>query len=96
MKLKFKGLTAIAVCALLTSCATISRPVAATNNPVGKKCGEATSMIYLGLWSTNGDENGIDKAAKQAGITKISHVDSYTTNYLLGIIQKQTTMVYGE
>lgn len=96
MKLKFKGLTAIAVCALLTSCATISRPVAATNNQVGTKCGEATSMIYLGLWSTNGDENGIDKAAKQAGITKISHVDSYTTSYLLGIIQKQTTKVYGE
>lgn len=96
MKLKFKGLTAIAVCALLTSCATISGPVAATNNQVGTKCGEATSMIYLGLWSTNGDENGIDKAAKQAGITKISHVDSYTTSYLLGIIQKQTTKVYGE
>ena len=96
MKLKFKGLTAIAVFALLTSCATISRPVAVTTNQFGTKCGEATSMIYLGLFSTGGNENGIDKAAKDAGITKISHVDSYTTNYLLGIVQKQTTKVYGE
>ena len=51
---------------------------------------------HLGLWDTNGDENGIDKAAKSAGITKISHVDSYTKSYLLGIIIEQTTKVYGE
>ena len=35
-------------------------------------------------------------AAKEAGITKISHVDSYTKSYVLGIVQKQTTKVYGE
>lgn len=96
MKLKVKGLVALAVCALLTSCATISRPVAATTNNLGTKCGEATSMIYLGLWSHKGEENGIDKAAKEAGITKISHVDTYITNYFFGIVQKQTTKVYGE
>ena len=96
MKLKVKGLAALAACAFLCSCATISRPVAVTTNQFGTKCGEATSMIYLGLFSTGGNENGIDKAAKDAGITKISHVDSYTTNYLLGIVQKQTTKVYGE
>jgi hypothetical protein len=50
----------------------------------------------LGLWSSKGEENGIDKAAKNAGITKISHVDSYTKSYLLGLIIKQTTKVYGE
>ena len=53
-------------------------------------------MIYLGLWCHKGAENGIDKAAKEAGTTKISHVDSYTTNYFFGIVQKQTTKVYGE
>ena len=31
-----------------------------------------------------------------AGITKISHVDSYTTTYLLGLMIEQTTKVYGE
>ena len=36
------------------------------------------------------------KAAKEAGITKISHVDSYSQNILFGIIIKQTTKVYGE
>ena len=96
MKKALKALTAVAMCALVSSCMTISRPVAATTNPFGTKCGEAKSTIYLGLWSSKGGENGIDKAAKQAGITKISHVDSYTTYYFLGIIQQQTTKVYGE
>lgn len=93
---KFRFLAAIAACAILSSCATFSNPVAVTTNKFGSKCGEASSMIYLGLWSYKGAENGIDKAAKEAGITKISHVDSYTTNYFFGIVQKQTTKVYGE
>ena len=96
MKLTLKALAAVAVCALVSSCATISNPVTATTNPVGTKCGVAKSTIYLGLWSSQGDVNGIDKAAKEAGITKISHVDSYTKSYLLGIIIEQTTKVYGE
>ena len=93
---KFRFLAAIAACAILSSCATFSNPVAVTTNKFGTKCGEASSMIYLGLWSYKGAENGIDKAAKEAGISKISHVDSYTTNYFFGIVQKQTTKVYGE
>ena len=96
MKRTFKAFAAVMACALLGSCVTISRPVAATGNPVGSKCGVAKSTIILGLWSSKGDENGIDKAAKSAGITKISHVDSYTKSYVLGIVQKQTTKVYGE
>jgi hypothetical protein len=56
----------------------------------------AESTVYLWTWSSKGDENGIDKAAKQAGITKISHVDSYTKSYFWGIVVKQTTKVYGE
>ena len=93
---KFRFLAAIAACAILSSCATFSNPVAVTTNKFGSQCGEASSMICLGLWSHKGAENGIDKAAKEAGITKISHVDSYTTNYFFGIVQKQTTKVYGE
>jgi hypothetical protein len=50
----------------------------------------------LGLWDKGGAENGIDKAAKSAGITKISHVDSYQKSYLLGIVIEQITKVYGE
>ena len=96
MKSTFKALAAVAVCALMSSCVTVSNPVAATTNPFGTKCGVAKSTIYLGIWSSNGEENGIDKAAKSAGITKISHVDSYTKTYLLGLIVEQTTKVYGE
>ena len=80
----------------MTSCMTISNPVTATTNPLGSKCGVAKSTIYLGLWSSKGEENGIDKAAKSAGITKISHVDSYSKYYLGGLVIKQTTKVYGE
>ena len=97
MKLTLKALAAVAVCALVSSCATISNPVTATTNPFGSKCGETKSTLYLGgLWSSKGAENGIDKAAKNGGITKISHVDSYTKSYFWGIVIKQTTKVYGE
>ena len=97
MKKTFKALAVVAACALASSCATISTPVTATTNPFGSKCGEAKSTLYLGgLWSSKGEENGIDKAAKSAGITKISHVDSYMKSYLLGLYMEQTIKVYGE
>ena len=97
MKKTFKVLAVALACAFVSSCATISTPVAATSNPVGSKCGVAESTIYLGgLFSSKGEENGIDKAAKQAGITKISHVDSYTKSYCLGVVIEQYTKVYGE
>ncbi len=97
MKFTLKALAAVAVCALVSSCATISEPVTATTNPLGSKCGVAKSTLYLGgLWSSKGEENGIDKAAKNAGITKISHVDSYVKSYFFGIVEEQITKVYGE
>ena len=89
-------MAAVALCALVSSCVTISNPITATTNPLGSKCGVAKSYIYLGTWSSKGEENGIDKAAKSAGITKISHVDSYSKYYFGGIVIKQTTKVYGE
>ena len=97
MKKTFKTLAVVAACALASSCATISTPVTATTNPLGSKCGVSESSLYLcGLWSSKGDENGIDKAAKSAGITKISHVDSFMKSYFLGLYMKQTIKVYGE
>ena len=90
MKLTLKALAAVAVCALVSSCATISRPVTATTNPLGSKCGVAKSTVYLGLWSSKGAENGIDKAAKEAGITKISHVDSYVSLISLVLLKNKS------
>ena len=61
MKKTFKTLAVVAACALASSCATISTPITATTNPLGSKCGEAKSTLYLGgLWSSKGAENGID------------------------------------
>ena len=89
MKFAKKAMAAVAACALLSSCMTVSHPVTATTQPLGTKCGEATSYIYLGTWSSKGAENGINKTAKETGITKISHVDSYTTNYVWGLLRSR-------
>jgi hypothetical protein len=96
MKCTLKVAAAALACAMVTSCATVSNPVTVTTNPFGTKCGVSESTIYLGTWSSKGEENGIDKAAKEAGITKISHVDSYTKSYFWGVVIKQTIKVYGE
>lgn len=96
MKKIFKSLAFFACCAFISSCVTISKPIAATSNPFGTKCGEVKSTVWFGLWDSKGSQNGIDQAAKKAGITKISHVDSYSKHILFGIVQQQVTKVYGE
>ena len=77
----------------LASCSTVT-PLAATSNTVGTKCGTATDTRYLGIFPFKGD-NGIDAAAKNGGIKKISHVDVQTENMFF-IVVKNTTKVYGE
>ena len=53
--------------------------------------------LYLGgLWSSKGADNGINQAAKNGSSTMISHVDSYTKSYFLGVVFEQITKVYGE
>ena len=76
---------------LFASCATVT-PISATANPVGSKVGKATELRVVGIPFT---EAGIDAAAKQAGIKKISHVEE-RTQFLWPIIGKRTTVVYGE
>lgn len=81
---------------MLASCCTVSIPVAATSNPVGSKCGETSSYIYLGAFGAKGQDSGIQQCAQKAGIKEISHVDSYIKNYFFGVVQKRTIKVYGE
>lgn len=93
------------VAALLTSCAAVKSPVtgyiytgtksalAVTENPTGTKKGTASAVSILG-WVATGDAS-VEKAAKEAGITKISHIDEESTN-ILGIYAKYTITVYGE
>jgi len=77
---------------LLSSC-TSYRPLTATSNPVGNKCGTAKHWNFL-IFS-GGSNLGINKAAKEAGITKISHVDVKKFTFL-GLYNETTLLVYGE
>lgn len=65
----------------------------ATSNVRGSKIGKSSASAYLGLIAI-GDAS-IDAAAKNGGITRISHVDSQKKS-ILGIINTTTTIVYGE
>ncbi len=71
----------------------VKAPIVATANPAGKKVGTAEATSILGVVAT-GDAS-IDAAAKQAGISRISHVD-YKVTSILGIFAKFTVFVYGE
>ncbi len=89
--------------ALLAGCATPQphgviytntvSPITATSNVKGTKIGKATSTSILGLIATG--DSSIQAAAKNGGITKISHVD-YAANSILGIYGQYTTIVYGQ
>lgn len=94
MKKTFKlAAAAIVSAAMCVSCSTTT-PITATSNPVGNKCGEASTTRILGIFggSTN---MGINAAAKNGGITKISHVDQSSYSFL-GLYSKYTVRVYGE
>lgn len=82
------------IIALCVSSCSSTQPITATSNPVGNKCGVAQTTVVLGIFGGSAD-NGINTAAKNGGITRISHVDSYTKSYL-GIVTKYGVRVYGE
>lgn len=92
-----KLLFAALCCITLASCSSITAPLYATSNPVGNKCGEASYKYNRFFGGKRNADCGIDKAAKDAGITKISHVDQNVKKYgFLGMNVKITTRVYGE
>ncbi len=82
-----------AVCAMVFASCQTTTPVAVTANPVGNKCGEAKTTLYLGLFGGSADV-GINTAAKKGGITRISHVDMYQKNYVF--VKTIGVRVYGE
>ncbi len=67
-----------------------------SNSPIGPKMGEAKSSIILGLWSSKGEQNNIQEAAKNGGITKVSHVEYIDKSYFMGLVIGHTTRVFGE
>ena len=86
-----KAFLFISTAFLLSSCAAVKSPV--TSNPLGSKKGEATATSVLG-WFAFGDAS-VQKAAKDGGITKISHIDQKSTS-VLGLFAKYTITVYGD
>lgn len=104
MKKHFFTLVVLCTIALgLSSCGAVgmmgafymgqTTPEAVTSNVVGTKVGvvKCTNLFNLASF---GDAS-INKAAKMAGITKISHVDVKTTS-VLTIFCTKTYYVYGE
>ena len=89
--------TAALTVTILTSCATINSGAALTEKaPIGQKVGEAKSTIFLGLWSSNGEQNNIKHAAENGGITKVTQVEYVDKSIFLGLFIRHTTRVYGE
>ena len=93
MKKLMKLAIGCAVALGMASCSTTT-PVTATSNPVGNKCGIAKTVTVLSIFGGSAD-CGINKAAKNGGITRISHVDAFQKNYL-GIVTIYGVRVYGE
>ena len=81
----------------LSSCITINSGAAlAEKSVIGPKRGEAKSTIILGLWSSKGEENNIQQAAKNGGIKQVTQVEYVDKSIFLGIVIRHTTRVYGE
>lgn len=64
-----------------------------TSNTLGTKVGTSSAIGVLGLIGVG--NAGIQSAARDGGISKISHVDVKTTS-VLGLFTQYTTIVYGE
>lgn len=84
----------IAVMSVGLSSCSLTLPVTATSNPVGQKVGTATATGFFSILFFAQDA-GIQKAARSAGITKVSTVDIKTT-YILGIVTIYETIVTGD
>ena len=95
----------VLVATLLSGCATavspvtgslytnVKAPMLVTDNPdKPTKVGRATMRSILGVYAV-GDAS-IEAAAKNAGITRIHHVD-YQTQNILGVMADFTVIVYG-
>lgn len=92
MKKIFKFGIACVIVSCTISCVS-TQPITATSNAVGNKVGITKTTRVLGILGGK-DDAGINRAAKNGGITRISHVDAFIKNYGLWAIYG--TRVYGE
>lgn len=100
-RLFFSVACAIALTMGVSGCAVVGQgmlyndtvePNQVTANSLGSKVGEAKITNYLGAVALG--DAGVQKAAKDAGITKISHIDKKVWS-ILGLYSVTTYTVYG-
>lgn len=69
-------------------------PAAPEDGTLGSKCGRATNHTYLSLFSSG--DCSVAEAARNAGITKIRHVEHEYKNVGFFMYQEVTVIVYGD
>jgi len=70
----------------------VKGPEQATPNLLGKKMGKGCCESVLGVYARG--DCSIETAAREANITRITHVDHYSETILL-VYSKYTILVYG-
>ena len=97
----FSHVCAVAFAIGMTSCGVMGsgmiyndtvEPNQVTANALGSKVGQAEIMNILGVVALG--DAGVEKAAKEAGITKVSLVDKKVWS-ILGVYTVTTYTVYG-
>lgn len=91
-------LLAVAALVLLSGCfyAHVKTPLDRDLNKtvLGAKTGKATS--YSVLWAAAWGDASTAAAAKEGGITTVTHMDNEFYSVFFGIYTESTTIVYGE
>ena len=86
-------LIAIMLSGCLYSHVTVPLSINLNETDVGSKKGEAS--IYSVLWLFAWGDSGSAAAAKNGGITTMTHMDQKLYVILFGIYTRTTTIVYG-
>lgn len=71
----------------------VKEPVAASSLPSYSKTAQSGNFSVLGLFALG--DSSAEKIAKNAGITKIKHIDKHTFS-ILSIFISETFTVYGD
>jgi hypothetical protein len=60
---------------------------------IGNKTGRAS--IHVVMWSVSWGDSGVNAAARDGGITRITHMDRELLQIFFGVYTRHTTIVYG-
>ena len=90
-------LLALALAPLVTGCfinAKLPFDTDLNRTELGTKTGEATvrSVLWLVMWG----DGGTQAAARNGGITTITHADQQVFTILFGVYASETIIVYGD